>query len=82
MVLNNLSLSLMISPGKFGRFPWKSKDQVLGVFKQFKASVERETEKKTKCIHTDDGGEYIGPNMHIAKSKGLGTNSHLRRHHN
>ena len=34
---------------------------MLGVFKQFQASVEREIEKKIKCIRTDNGGEYIGP---------------------
>ncbi|KAL5842405.1 hypothetical protein ACOSQ3_013008 [Xanthoceras sorbifolium] len=39
----------------------KTKDQVLGVFKQFHASVERQTGKKLKCIRTDNGGEYIGP---------------------
>jgi len=36
----------------------KTKDQVLGVFKQFQASVERETVKKLKCVRTDNGGEY------------------------
>ena len=46
---------------KVWAFPLKSKDQVLGVFKQFQASVEREIEKKIKCIRTDNGGEYIGP---------------------
>jgi len=30
----------------------KTKDQVLGVFKQFQASVERETGKKLKCVRT------------------------------
>ncbi|KAJ9552680.1 hypothetical protein OSB04_016725 [Centaurea solstitialis] len=39
----------------------KSKDQVFDVFKQFHASVERQTGKKLKCIRTDNGGEYIGP---------------------
>jgi hypothetical protein len=39
----------------------KVKHQVLSVFKQFQVSVERETEKKIKCIRTDNGGEYIGP---------------------
>ena len=39
----------------------KSKDQVFEVFKQFQASVERETGKKLKCIRIDNGGEYIGP---------------------
>lgn len=39
----------------------KSKDQVLNVFKEFQVSIERETCKKLKCIHIDDGGEYHGP---------------------
>ncbi|KAJ9545871.1 hypothetical protein OSB04_025578 [Centaurea solstitialis] len=38
----------------------KSKDQVFDVFKQFHASVERQTGKKLKYIRTDNGGEYIG----------------------
>ncbi|KAJ4724838.1 Retrovirus-related Pol polyprotein from transposon TNT 1-94 [Melia azedarach] len=32
----------------------KTKDQVLDVFKQFQALVERQTEKKLKCIKTDN----------------------------
>ncbi|GKB32555.1 putative RNA-directed DNA polymerase [Tanacetum coccineum] len=39
----------------------KTKDQVLDVFKQFHALVERQTWKKFKCIRTDNEGEYIGP---------------------
>ncbi|GMJ10476.1 hypothetical protein HRI_004716700 [Hibiscus trionum] len=38
-----------------------SKDQVFEVFKQFQASVERETRKKLKCIRTDNGDEYTRP---------------------
>nr|GEV02725.1 retrovirus-related Pol polyprotein from transposon TNT 1-94 [Tanacetum cinerariifolium] len=38
-----------------------TKDQVLDVFKQFHALVERQTGKKLKCIQTDNEGEYIGP---------------------
>ncbi|GJU87980.1 putative RNA-directed DNA polymerase [Tanacetum coccineum] len=38
-----------------------TKDQVLDVFKQFHALVERRTMKKLKCIRTDNGAEYIGP---------------------
>jgi len=34
----------------------KTKDQVLGVFKQFQASVERETGKKLKRVRTDNAG--------------------------
>lgn len=38
-----------------------TKDKVLGVFEQFQAYVERETGKKQKCIHTDNGSKYYGP---------------------
>jgi len=33
---------------------------VVGVFKQFQASVEKEIGKNLKCVLTDDGGEYCG----------------------
>ena len=46
---------------RFWVYPLKSKDQVLDVFKQFEALSERQTGKKLKGIHTDNGGEYIGP---------------------
>jgi len=39
----------------------KTKDQVLGAFKQFQASIERETGNKFKCLQTNNGGEYCGP---------------------
>ncbi|RVX00702.1 Retrovirus-related Pol polyprotein from transposon TNT 1-94 [Vitis vinifera] len=39
----------------------KTKDQVLDVFKQFHALVERQSGEKLKCIRTDNGGEYSGP---------------------
>jgi Integrase core domain len=38
----------------------KSKDQVSDVFKQWVVEVERETEKKVKCIWSDNGGKYHG----------------------
>jgi transposase InsO family protein len=49
----------------------KTKDQVLDVFKQFHASVERETGKKLKCIRTDNGGEYIGPFDAYCREQGI-----------
>jgi transposase InsO family protein len=59
----------------FSRKVWvyvlKTKDQVLSVFKQFQVSVERETEKKIKCLHTDNGGEYIGPFDAYCKEQGI-----------
>ncbi|KAL4279432.1 hypothetical protein GQ457_03G020660 [Hibiscus cannabinus] len=47
--------------GSIKVYTLKSKDQVFDTFKQFQASVERETGKKLKCIRTDNGGEYSGP---------------------
>jgi hypothetical protein len=41
------------------------------MFKQFQGSVERETEKKIKCIRTDNGGEYIGPFDAYCKEQGI-----------
>ena len=44
---------------------------MLGVFKQFQASVEGETRKKVKCIRTDNGGEYCGPFDEYSKHQGI-----------
>ena len=38
----------------------KSKDQVLDVFKDFHARVERETGRKLKCVRADNADEYRG----------------------
>uniref|UniRef100_A0A2N9HLU0 Uncharacterized protein n=1 Tax=Fagus sylvatica TaxID=28930 RepID=A0A2N9HLU0_FAGSY len=39
-------------------YPIKNKADVFSVFKIFKARVELESEKKIKCLRTDNGGEY------------------------
>jgi transposase InsO family protein len=56
----------------FSRKIWvyvlKSKDQVLSVLH---VSVERETEKKIKCLHTDNEREYIGPFDAYCKEQGI-----------
>jgi len=39
-------------------YPIKRKVDMLGIFKTFKARVELESEKKIKCLRTDNGGEY------------------------
>lgn len=49
----------------------KSKDQVLGVFKHFHASVKREKERKLKCIRDNNGGEYRGPFGEYYKEHGM-----------
>lgn len=38
----------------------KTKNQVLLVFKEFHALVERDTGKKLRCLKADNGGEYCG----------------------
>ena len=65
---------------KVWAFSLKPKDQVLGVFKQFQASVERETEKKIKCIRTNNGGEYIGLFDAYCKEQGI-RHQFTQRHH-
>jgi hypothetical protein len=47
------------------------KDQVLQVFKEFHASVERASGRKMKCLRTDNGGEYIGSFATYCKSHGI-----------
>ena len=42
-------------------FNHQVRDQALGSFKLFQASVERETGKKLKCVCSDNSGEYRGP---------------------
>ena len=49
----------------------KTKDQVLNVFKQFHALVERQTGLKLKCIRTDNGGEYTGPFDDYCREQGI-----------
>ena len=38
----------------------KTKDQVLSVFKELHARVERESGRKLKVVRADNGGEYRG----------------------
>lgn len=52
-------------------YPLKTKDQVLQVFKEFHASVERASGRKLKCLRTDNGGEYIGTFAAYCKSHGI-----------
>ena len=44
---------------------------MLGVFKQFQASVDRQTGRKLKCIRTDNGCEYCGPFDEYCKHQGI-----------
>ena len=49
----------------------KIKDQVLDVFKQFHALVERQSGEKLKCIWTNNGGEYSGPFDEYCRQHGI-----------
>ncbi|RVX06237.1 Retrovirus-related Pol polyprotein from transposon TNT 1-94 [Vitis vinifera] len=49
----------------------KTKYQVLEVFKQFHAFVERQFGEKLKCIWTDNGGEYSGPFDEYCRQHGI-----------
>lgn len=49
----------------------KTKDNVLAAFKEFHAMVERQTNKKLKCVRADNGGEYCGPFEEYCKTFGI-----------
>ncbi|KAL0554322.1 hypothetical protein IC582_008241 [Cucumis melo] len=49
----------------------KTKYQVLQVFKQFHASIEREIGEKLNCIRTDNGGKYYGPFDEYCRNHGI-----------
>ena len=49
----------------------KTKDQVLSVFKELHARVERETGRKLKAVRADNGGEYRGKFEKYCESKGI-----------
>lgn len=47
----------------FSRKTWvyflKTKDEVFNIFKSFKVLVENETDRKIKCLRSDNGTEYV-----------------------
>ena len=44
---------------KVWAYPLKRKEQVLEVFQRFVTLVKTHTRKKLKCLHLDNGGEYV-----------------------
>ena len=55
-----------------GAYPINKKSNVFPVFKQFKARVELEFEKKIKCLRIDNGEEYTdGEFLTFCKQKGI-----------
>jgi transposase InsO family protein len=49
---------LMITLVRLGVYFFKSKDEVLGEFKEFKALVENLFERKIRILRSHNGGEY------------------------
>ena len=56
---------------KLWAYVLKTKDQVLSVFKELHARVERETGRKLKAVRADNGGEYRGQFEEYCRSKGI-----------
>jgi transposase InsO family protein len=52
---------------EFSRNTWiyflRKKYEVFDMFKEFKALVENQTEKRIKVLRTDNGGEFMGMNL-------------------
>ena len=49
----------------------KTKDQVLFIFKELHARVERESSRKLKAVQADNKGEYRGQFEEYCRSKGI-----------
>ena len=45
-------------------YPIKKKSDVFSVFKEYKARVELESDKRIKCLRTNNGGEYTDGEFH------------------
>ena len=53
-------------------YPVKKKSNVSQIFKVFKAQVELETWRKSKCLRTYNGGEYVdGEFLEFCKHEGI-----------
>ena len=57
--------------GKLWIAPLKTRDQMLSVFKELHARVERETGQTLKAVRADDGGKYRGQFEKYFRSKGI-----------
>lgn len=49
----------------------KIKDQVLDMFKEFHARMERQTRRKFKCVRADNDGEYRSPYEKYCRKHGI-----------
>jgi len=64
---------------KVSAYALKSKDHVFDIFQQFQVRVKKETGRKLKCIHTDNGNEYLDP-FDIVLNKGSNMRRRSQRH--
>ncbi|KAL6327081.1 hypothetical protein AAG906_013828 [Vitis piasezkii] len=71
MILAKKNLLFDDHSRKIWVYTLKTKDQVLEVFKQFHALVERQSSEKLKCIRTDNVGEYSGPFDEYCRQHGI-----------
>ena len=57
---------------KVWAYPLKREDEFLSIFKRFVTLVETETGKKVKCLHSDNGGEYVSKSFQdFCDTKGI-----------
>ena len=57
---------------KVWAYPLKRKDEVFFVFQHFVTLVEAQIGKKVKCLHFDNGGEYVSkPFQDFCDLKGM-----------
>ena len=57
---------------KVWAYPLKRKDEVFSVFKRFVTLVETKIGKKVKCLHFDNGGEYVSKSFQdFCDTKGI-----------
>jgi hypothetical protein len=68
MLLKRLLVVARVSPKSIFL---KTNDQVLNIFKQWVVKVEREIEKKLKCVQSDNGEEYRDPFETFFKTNGI-----------
>ena len=66
----------MVFVDDFSRFSWvyflEHKSEAFSKFIKFKHVVEKEFELKIKCLHTDNGGEFLSNDfMEYCKEHGI-----------
>lgn len=57
----------------------KTKDKILGMFKHFNVSMEREINRKLKCVPSKNGGEFINLFDEYFKQHGIRYEKTMRK---